>query len=78
MLNVAQVVAQNDWQNPVVFQRNRINAHSPHHGYDAGQTRAASLWGMCRKGRRYHQTAPSNHEGPSKGIYQTQGRNRRR
>ena len=33
MLNVAQVVAQNDWQNPVVFQRNRINAHSPHHGY---------------------------------------------
>ena len=33
MLNVAQVVAQNDWQNPVVFQRNRINAHSPHHGF---------------------------------------------
>ena len=33
MLNVAQVVAQNDWQNPVVFQRNRINAHSPHLGY---------------------------------------------
>ena len=33
MLNVAQVVAQNDWQNPVVSQRNRINAHSPHHGY---------------------------------------------
>ena len=33
MLNVSQVVAQKDWQNPVVFQRNRINAHSPHHGY---------------------------------------------
>ena len=33
MLNVAQIVAQNDWQNPVVFQRNRITAHSPHHGY---------------------------------------------
>ena len=33
MLNVAQIVAQNDWQNPVVFQRNRISAHSPHHGY---------------------------------------------
>ena len=33
MLNVAQVVAQNDWQNPVVSQRNRINAHSPHLGY---------------------------------------------
>jgi len=33
MQSVAQIVAQNDWQNPVVFQRNRINAHSPHHGY---------------------------------------------
>ncbi|MBT3135441.1 beta-galactosidase [Alteromonas sp. ALT199] len=33
MLNVSQVVAQKDWQNPVVFQRNRISAHSPHYGY---------------------------------------------
>ena len=33
MTTVAQIVAQNDWQNPVVFQRNRINAHSPHNGF---------------------------------------------
>ena len=33
MATVAQVVAQNDWQNPVVYQRNRVNAHSPHNGF---------------------------------------------
>lgn len=33
MPTVAQIVAQNDWQNPVVFQRNRVNAHSPHNGF---------------------------------------------
>lgn len=33
MATVAQIVAQNDWQNPVVFQRNRVGAHSPHHGF---------------------------------------------
>lgn len=33
MKTVAQIVAQNDWQNPVVFQRNRVAGHSPHHGY---------------------------------------------
>lgn len=33
MKTVASVVAQNDWQNPVVFQRNRVNGHSPHHGF---------------------------------------------
>ena len=30
---VAQVVAQKDWQNPVVFQRNRVNGHSPLNGF---------------------------------------------
>lgn len=33
MTSVAQVIAQQDWQNPVVFQRNRINGHSPLHGF---------------------------------------------
>jgi beta-galactosidase len=33
MKTVASVVAQNDWQNPVVYQRNRVNAHSPLHGF---------------------------------------------
>lgn len=33
MANVAQVVAQKDWQNPVVFQRNRVNGHSPLNGF---------------------------------------------
>lgn len=33
MTTVAQIVSQNDWQNPVVFQRNRVNAHSPHNGF---------------------------------------------
>ena len=33
MANVAQVVAQKDWQNPVVFQRNRENGHSPLNGF---------------------------------------------
>ena len=33
MASVAQIVAQNDWQNPVVFQRNRINGHSPLNGF---------------------------------------------
>lgn len=33
MDTVAHVVAQQDWQNPVVYQRNRINGHSPLHGY---------------------------------------------
>ncbi|WOI37305.1 beta-galactosidase [Alteromonas sp. CI.11.F.A3] len=33
MANVAQVVAQKDWQNPVVYQRNRVNGHSPLNGF---------------------------------------------
>ena len=33
MANVAQVVALNDWQNPVVFQRNRVSGHSPLNGF---------------------------------------------
>ena len=37
MKTVASVVAQNDWQNPVVYQRNRVNAHSPLHGFTSLQ-----------------------------------------
>lgn len=33
MHTVAEVVAQQDWQNPVVYQRNRVNGHAPLNGY---------------------------------------------
>ena len=46
MADIEQVVSQKDWQNPLVYQRNRINAHAPHNGFvsedDAVQNRNAS------------------------------------
>ena len=33
MADIEQVVSQKDWQNPLVYQRNRINAHAPHNGF---------------------------------------------
>ena len=46
MANVEQIISQKDWQNPLVYQRNRVNAHAPHNGFitqeDALNNRNAS------------------------------------
>ena len=35
MASVGQIVAQKDWQNPVVFQKNRVSGHSPLNGFSS-------------------------------------------